>query len=488
MLKFFRVWICTMAVVTAAPIFSANADRPNVLLICVDDLRPELNCYGVDYIDSPNIDALASRGIKFENHFVNAPTCGASRYTLLIGRYGGGRNDAIFKRAAAMKSGGDFTPSMPSWFRQSGYTTVSVGKVSHHPGGMGGEDWDDPENLEMPDAWDRHLLPAGPWQHPRGWMHGLANGRIRQIKNGTMPVIESVRGSDQVYPDGPSIDVAVKEIERLSAQPSPFFLAVGILRPHLPFGAPEQYLDRYRDIALPPIPHPNKPSGKTTWHRGGEIKTYDLLGHKVGDPVLSDQLRRHYAACVTYADANVGRLVEALRQNGQSQNTIIVLWGDHGYHLGEHAVWGKHTLFDESLHSPLIIVRPNQDQTIEDGGGRSVSRLVSSIDIYPTLCDLADLKTPDRLHGRSLAGLFESPRTIDNDENDAGVFATFRDGLKTIRTEHHRLIQHPDGFIELYDHRIDPDETRNVAEQQHGVAAALCKRIAGEFDDAPVRD
>uniref|UniRef100_UPI0035613EBC sulfatase-like hydrolase/transferase n=1 Tax=Stieleria sp. TaxID=2795976 RepID=UPI0035613EBC len=157
------------------------ADRPNVLLICVDDLRPELNCFGKSYIQSPNIDALAASGRAFHRHYVQSPTCGASRYTLLTGLYGSSSNGALFDRAKRMQKDSDAVPpSMPAWFRKHGYRTVSVGKVSHHPGGRGGSDWDDEAMPEMPNSWDRHLLPAGPWQHPRGWMHGLAHGEIRK--------------------------------------------------------------------------------------------------------------------------------------------------------------------------------------------------------------------------------------------------------------------------------------------------------------------
>ena len=143
--------------------------RPNVLLICVDDLRPELRCFGVDYIESPHIDRLAEQGCRFTRHYVQAPTCGASRYALLTGRYGGATNNAIFQRASRLGQGTQEQdgPTLPSYFRQAGYQTVSVGKVSHHPGGRGGPDWDDADVLEMPDSWDVHLMPSGPWRHPR---------------------------------------------------------------------------------------------------------------------------------------------------------------------------------------------------------------------------------------------------------------------------------------------------------------------------------
>ena len=238
----------------------ASADQPNVLLLCIDDLRPELACYGVSYVQSPNIDRLASAGRVFHRHYVQAPTCGASRFTLLTGRYGGASNHAIFARAAELKEDPETVPpSMPAWFRKHGYTTVSVGKVSHHPGGRGGDDWDDDAQPEMPNSWDRHLMPTGPWQHPRGSMHGLANGEIR-VKTGEMDVFQSVEGPDSIYPDGLTTEEALHQLDLLTEdRTKPFFLAVGIIRPHLPFGAPAKYFEPYRDVALPPTPHPEQP-------------------------------------------------------------------------------------------------------------------------------------------------------------------------------------------------------------------------------------
>ena len=180
--------------------------KPNVLLICVDDLRPELKSFGADYISSPNIDALAAKGVAFQNHFVNAPSCGPSRYTLLTGQYGHYGNNALFLRAKKIKNGKEeIKQSMPEWFKAHGYTTVSVGKVSHHPGGRGGKNWNDITKIEMPNAWDRHLMPVAEWQHPRGMMHGLANGEIR-VTRGGMDVFQTVEGDDNIYPDGAIAD------------------------------------------------------------------------------------------------------------------------------------------------------------------------------------------------------------------------------------------------------------------------------------------
>jgi iduronate 2-sulfatase len=190
--------------------------KPNVLLICVDDLRPELKSFGAKYISSPNIDALAEKGVKFQRHFVNSPSCGPSRYTLLTGQYGPAGNNALFRRANKINQGEEkVDKSMPEWFKEFGYTTVSVGKVSHHPGGRGGKNWNDSTKIEMPNAWDKHLMPVAEWEHPRGAMHGLANGQIR-VKSGDMAIFETVEGDDNIYPDGAITNEALHQLKMLA--------------------------------------------------------------------------------------------------------------------------------------------------------------------------------------------------------------------------------------------------------------------------------
>ncbi|WP_341225411.1 sulfatase [uncultured Arcticibacterium sp.] len=436
--------------------------KPNILIIAVDDLRPELKSFGKDYISSPNIDQLAASGVSFQKHYVNAPSCGPSRYTLLTGTYGPSDNYALFKRAEKLKNGGDIKPSMPEWFRGNGYTTVSVGKVSHHPGGRGGEDWDDNDIIEMPGAWDRHLLPAGEWQHPRGVMHGLANGEIRVV-SAEMDVYQTKDGDDNIYPDGLITDEALKQLNELSSdQTKPFFLAVGLIKPHLPFGAPSKYFEQYKNIELPPIPHPEKPEGRSTWHRSGEFNQYNNWG-KNGNthPQFADEVRRHYAACVSYADAQVGKILAELKRTGADKNTIVILWGDHGYHLGEHAIWGKHSLFEESLHSPMIIHYPGMKTK-----NQKTNAIVETLDIFPTLCDLAGVQIPSFTQGQSLKPIIEKPKS----EGHAAYGYTKSNRLKTIKTKNHRLIQHEDGFIELYD---EASETVNVADKYPEVVAEL---------------
>jgi iduronate 2-sulfatase len=442
-----------------------SSPRQNVLLICIDDLRPELKCFGKDYIHSPNIDALAARGRAFTRHYVQAPTCGASRYALLTGTYGPAGNGALFQRAQNPKN-----PSLPAHFRDNGYTTVSIGKVSHHPGGRGGSDWDDDSKLELPNSWDRHLLPAGKWQHPRGWMHGLANGEIRKNAK-DMDLFQALEGNDEIYPDGIAVDETLKQLKLLADDKKPFFLATGILRPHLPFGAPAKYLRPYKDAKLPPISHPNKPEGKTTWHGSGEFMKYNRWGKDPNkDDAFATEVRKHYAACVTYADAQVGKIIQQLNDLGLAKNTIIILWGDHGWHLGEHAIWGKHALFEESLRSPLIVISPEVKKP-----GTISKAVAETIDLFPTLCDLTGLKKPGYLDGDSLL-----PQLKDAGAPSDNAAISYSNRARTLRTATHRLIAHKDGHLELYDHTTPEGETKNLAKEEPGLAKKLLTRLQSQ--------
>ncbi len=464
-----KTWLLIVAGVAWVSIVSA--ETKNVLLICVDDLRPELKCFGVDYIQSPNIDKLAVAGRAFNRHYVNAPSCGPSRHTLLTGRYGDAGNDALFNRAKKLAKAPDAVPpSMPEWFRSHGYTTVSVGKISHHPGGLGGKDWNQAGAFEMPGAWDRHLMPVGEWQHPHGAMHGLSHGQIRQ-GNPEFPVFEAVEGSNSIYPDGLIAEEGLKQLEELSKSDKPFFLAVGLLKPHLPFGAPKRFLDLYSGVELPPIPHPDKPKGRTTWHNSGEFMQYYRWGKDPReDAGFADEVRRHYAACVSYADEHVGKLVAKLKACGVADKTVIVLWGDHGWHLGEHSIWGKHALFEESLRSPLVIYHPG----IKNPGVQARG-VVETQDIFPTLCELVNMEKPQFATGKSLVPLLKNPAGAGHEA------VSYLAEAKTIRTDQYRLIVHKSGEVELYDHASPANETMNVAGSHPKVVSELKARLEAKM-------
>jgi len=446
--------------------------KKNILLICVDDLRPELNSFGVDYIHSPNIDRLAASGRAFHRHYVNAPTCGASRYTMLTGQYGSYGNQALFQRAEKLQSPDSrIPPSMPEWFRKNGYKTVSVGKVSHHPGGWGGEDWYDHNILEMPEAWDRQLMPTGRWKHPRGAMHSLIHGEIKPIgsfSENKMEVMQSAEGKDTDYHDGLIAVEGLEQLENLAEAHTPFFLAIGFIKPHLPFGSPKRYMDPYEGIELPPIPHPEKPSWQSTWHASGEFT--NQYYHHGKDPNVdkeyAEKVRKHYAACVSYVDHHVGLILAKLKETGRDKDTIVVLWGDHGWHLGEHAIWGKHCLFEEALRSPLIISVPGMDSP-----GTKTDAVVETLDLFPTLCELTGLEHPDFVHGKSLVPQIKNPSAKGH------TAYSYTNRAQTIRTASHRLTLHSDGYVELYDHTSQEKETKNVVNEDPAVVEALTKLI-----------
>jgi iduronate 2-sulfatase len=460
-----------LALLLALPAF---AEKPNILLICVDDLRPELKALGAEYIHSPAMDSLVKSGRAFTRHYVQAPTCGASRFSLLTGRYATTSkqqsNDAFFCPEARKP---DLSPTFPAHFRNNGYQTIAIGKISHYPGGLGGENWNDPEKIEIPGAWDTNLMPTDPWKHPQGGMHGYAGGVPRGKYR---PVREHNEGDDLTYTDGWINREALKQMEGLAASEKPFLLAVGIMKPHLPFACPKSYLDLYKDTKLRATPHPQKPEGLSTWHPSGEFFGYH---HEVKNPrddaEYANQMRLSYAACVSYADAQVAQILAHLDKLKLTENTIVVLWGDHGYHLGEHGIWGKHALFEESLHAPLIIRKPGLPQP-----GTPTQAVVETVDIYPTLCELAGLPAPSGLSGQSLASHLADPKT-DGDE----AFGYWQ-GRHTIRTSQYRLIRHPDKkgthAFELYDHKSDDGETKNIAATHPEVVKSLSALIDAKIE------
>ena len=443
-------------------------NKPNILLLCIDDLRPELNCFGAEYIHSPNIDALSAQGRTYMHHYANAPSCGPSRYTLLTGTYGPASNNALFLRSKKYYTNSkSVNPSMPEWFRNKGYTTVSVGKVSHHPGGLGGADWNDSLQIEVPLAWDKHLMPVGEWQHPRGAMHGLAHGEIRQVPT-EMPIYQSTEGSENIYPDGLIASEGIKQLQELAAKEEPFFLAIGLIKPHLPFGAPKKYLDLYDGVTLPEIQHPQKPQGISTWHNSGEFMKYKRWGREPNtDLAFADSIRRHYAACVSYADYHVGQILAELKKTGADKNTIIVLWGDHGWHLGEHAIWGKHSLYEESLHSPLIIYYPKIQQP-----GIKTNGIVETCDIFPTLCELTGIEVPGFTQGASLIPSLSNPQALGHSA------IAYKGNTKTIRTEKYRFTLHDNGSTELYDHTSIENETKNIANEYPALVEQFTQQLS----------
>ena len=441
--------LCTaiLGFYASALLSAADSPRPNVLFIAVDDLRPELACYGQQHIHSPNIDRLAKSGVLFQRAYCMVPTCGASRASLMTS-IRPARSRFVNHLTWAEKDAPG-TTTLNTHFKQNGYYTVSLGKVFHHPtdNAIG---WSEP-------AW----RPKGASTYRVPENRELHEQRSKELGDrGRGPAYESGDVEDNAYADGVLAERAVADLERLAAKDEPFFLAVGFMKPHLPFVAPKKYWDLYDhdQIHLPETYHVPKDAPEESIHTSGELRSY--AGIPAKGPV-SDETARNlihgYYACVSYTDAQIGKLLDKLEQLRLSENTIVVLWGDHGWNLGEHTLWCKHSCYETSMRIPLIVRAPGVN------GAQQTAGLTESIDIYPTLCELAGLALPQHLQGRSFVPLLHNPNATWKD----AVIGRFTNG-DTIRTDQFRFTEYTDGKGQavakmLYDHESDPQEDVNVA-------------------------
>ena len=431
----------------------------NVLFIAVDDLRPELNCYGHKHILSPNIDRLAARGLIFERAYCQQAVCAPSRISLLSGC----RPDTttIYDLNTPLRTRMPQVVTLPQHFKKNGYETLSIGKIYHHMS-------DDRQ------AWTvKPYRAKGAWKG-RGYLtkEGTAfamdfDKNVRGKKRGVGPAFEAAGVPDNAYPDGSNTDHAIKELERLK-KGKPFFLAMGFYKPHLPFNAPKKYWDLYRrekvKLAANPFIPRNAPGYATTsW---GELRAYHGTPKK---GPCSDELARAlvhgYDACVSYIDAQIGRLLDALERLELADKTVIILWGDHGWKLGEHAGWCKHTNFELDTHVPMILSVPGMATA-----GRRTTALTEYVDIYPTLSEVCGLPLPGHLEGLSMAPLLTDP---DRPWKKA-AFSQYPRGKVmgySVRTDRYRYTEWQDRKSkkvlarELYDHRSDPHENVNAADQ-----------------------
>ena len=446
-----------------SPAEETSSKQSNILLICVDDLRPELACYGRTHMHTPHMDSLAKQGRLFSRHYVHSPTCGVSRFSLLTGKYPrkpSDRNNPVIHNYAKKNI---LPPTLPQVFKNNGYTTVAIGKISHYPGGLVGEDWNDPEQEEMPGAWSKSLMPSGEWKTPRVAMHGVANG-IARVR-GKTPAVEIKEGPDTIYPDGLITQSAVTQLSALKKEEKPWFLAVGLIKPHLPFTAPQKYWDLYEGKKLPAVKNPEKPARDLTWSKSGEF--FSGYSHAVKKPRKDSNyaalVRRHYYASVSYADAQIGKILSALKQSNQMENTIIVLWGDHGWNLGERSIWGKHNLYEESLHAPLIICLPNMKQP-----GIPASAITETCDIFPTLCELSGLTPPDGLDGTSLTPQLKKPEAPTD-----GLAISFWRKSQSLRTNQYRLTRQQSDGKKDYNLFLFPETEAPDAKQVSEVVESL---------------
>ncbi|MDP3001637.1 MAG: sulfatase [Bacteroidales bacterium] len=450
--------------------------KPNVLFICVDDLRPELGCYGKTYIKSPNIDKLAASGTVFTNHFVQVPTSGASRCCLLTGMFpktAGYLSNEACREFISGKPETEVPETFIHHLRRNGYYTVGIGKISHYVDGLL-YGYTDPvgTEYELPHSWDEMLFNPAKWE--TGWnaFFGYADGSNRQNRNEQVKPYEMGNVDDMGYPDGYTAKLAIQKLDELAKMDKPFFLAVGFFKPHLPFTAPKKYWDLYNEDEIPLSPTQFIPENvnKASLHSSSEFNQYKLGEEKasLNAPVSDEYARkvRHaYFACVSYIDALIGKLLEEIEKQGLSENTVIVLWGDHGWHLGDQLVWGKHTIFEQALKSAFIIRVPGQK------GGTHINQVVSTVDIYPTIVDLCGLNMPMETDGKSLVPLLSNPLA----QWDNVSYGYYRDGI-SLRTERYRLTRYfrkEEPVVELYDHQTDPNETKNIAAENPKIVESL---------------
>lgn len=436
---------------------SRAAGRPlNVLFIAVDDLRPQLGCYGHAAMRSPHLDALAAGGTLFRGAYCQQAVCAPSRSSLLSGC----RPDTtgVFDLQTPLRSKLPDVLTLPQHFRQNGYVSLSRGKIYHHG------------KRDDPLAWSEDpWRPTGDWLG-RGYLSPESQAIVRRIAaadpaaEGRGPAFEGPDVPDNAYGDGKLADQALADLARLREQP--FFLALGFYKPHLPFCAPRRYWDLYQpdQIDLADNPFAPRDCPPIALHNWGELRAYDGIPRQ--GPVPDDLARRlihGYYACCSYTDAQIGRVLAGLREQGLAERTIVVVWGDHGWSLGEHGLWCKHANFETCVHSPLIVRAPGQANA-----GVATEALTEFVDIYPTLCELAGLPLPEHLEGLSAVPLLENPARPWK----KAAFSQYPRRVMgyTVRTREHRYTRWanrggPVQGQELYDHRGDPGENRNLADQ-----------------------
>ena len=432
---------------------SQAADKPNVLFILVDDLRPELGCYGAP-VQSPAIDKLAAAGVRFDRAYCQYPLCNPSRASLMTGRLPTA-NGVLDNRTDFRKRHPDLV-TLPQLFKNQGYVTVRNGKVYH-----GGIDdpaaWSEGAEADQRKAAQR---PAGPVAvaNPSGQPTTVPTGNVTgQMKASDQRVI--LAGDGEGHGDFQTADAAIAALERLKGQP--FFLTCGFNKPHAQPAAPQRFYDLHpvEKITLPDDfgPFPKPPAGFPA--AAIAASNTDLFWNREANAAEAKLMIQAYRASASWVDWNVGRVLAALDKNGLRENTIIVFWGDHGYHLGEMGKWSKHgSLFDIGTRVPLIIAAPGVK-----GNGKPCARIVQTLDIYPTLAALCGLKAPADLDGRDLRPLLDDPAAPW--EHPAFTVAGKANNLhRAVRDERWRYIEWsgPDGGAALLDEKADPREHTNL--------------------------
>ena len=487
-----RRWLsfsCLLLFVLLPSTAGAVDQRPNVLLLLVDDLKPAIGCYGDRHAKTPNIDALAARGLRFDRAYCNQAVCAPSRFTLMLGSHS--TSTGLYGLGNELRDVLPEAVTMPQHFAlHGGYRTESLGKVFHIGHGNHG----DPSSFGVPHFHDKvieYLDPdstdGGLLTREEAYFTNQQLGRIRSLPRGA--AFESPSVEDDDYADGRVAAETIRRLKaastRLTEDSTPFFIVAGFARPHLPFSAPQKYWDLHDPDVLPQPEFEQLPKDAppVAGKRGGEITNYKPVPEQ-GD--MSDGLKRQlihgYYASTSFVDAQIGRVLDELERLELSDNTIVVLWGDHGFHLGDLGIWTKHTNYEQATRIPIIIAAPTVTTP-----GSVTDQLAESVDIYPTLAELAGLPAPagpQSIDGRSLVPVLRDPSARVRDH--AYHAYPKRKLGRAIRTERFRMVEWRgigrdavDAEFELYDYQSDPLETQNLAETHPDVLNRLRNILNG---------
>jgi iduronate 2-sulfatase len=483
--------------------------RMNVLFIAVDDLRPELGCYGFSQIKSPNIDELAKKGLRFERAYCQYALCNPSRSSLLSGLRP--ETIQIYDLKEFVRTQMPDIITLPQLFKQNGYESRSIGKIFHVTNGNHDDDiswsthaWQSPKDdrpqADVENAATRALAPGedfDPVAKPTVRQNVAQQASAGRTKSGRrklgaepyepradMLPYESPDVPDNGLLDGQIADKAVSIMNQIKDRP--FFLAVGFHKPHMPWIAPKRYWDMYRDDDIHLAEYQQLPVGAPEFasNEAGEFRSYKGIPNEGPIPQSTQREAIHsYYACISYADAQIGRVLAELDRLGLRRNTIIILWGDHGYHLGEHGTWNKRTNWEVAARVPLIISVPGQQHA-----GEKTSALVELLDMYPTLAQLCHLEPPAAIEGRSFVPLLREP---DLKWKNA-AFTTYRKPLpdmgtgfgRAMRTDRYRFVEWSGPkssrkVYELYEEQADPLEKTNLAvlPDNAGLVARLTEQL-----------
>ncbi len=454
--------------------FASASDPPNVLLLLVDDLKPAIGAYGDEVAITPNIDRLAESGMRFDRAYCNQAVCAPSRFTLMLGAHS--TSTGLYGLGSLLREVLPNAVTMPQFFAKHGYRTESLGKVYHIGHGNEG----DPESFSVPHFKEKVIEYLDPASKPGGKLTReeamFTNQKVANFNS--LPrgaAYESPDVEDEAYADG---RVAAETIKRLKAagkraeEGTPFFIVAGFARPHLPFSAPKKYWDLFDPDKLPMPENEDLPADSPTvaHKRGGEIRNYFPVPDKEDPALISDEVKRNlihgYYASASFVDVQIGKVLDGLEGLGLADDTIVVLWGDHGFHLGDLGVWTKHTNYEQANRIPILIRAPGVTKA-----GSSTKQPAGSVDIFPTLAELAGLPSPvgpQPIDGVSLVPALIDPAARVRDY----TYHAYPKGKlgRAIRTERYRLVEwRPNGAVagddgfeyELYDYQEDPNETKN---------------------------